>query len=67
MASRPSQWTELDSICVPTNRPGFKFHLNSLLAVRFLVSYLFFLSVVNSICKMGMVIFISQDSYKEQK
>lgn len=56
MASIPSLWTELDNIHMYTNRPGFKFHLNFLLAVGFLVSYLFFLSVGNSICKMGIVI-----------
>lgn len=63
IASRPSQWTELDNICVYTNRPGFKFHVNFLLAVGFLVSY--FLSVGNSICKMGMVIFTFQGSCKD--
>lgn len=49
-----------------TNRPGFKFHLNVLLAVGFLVSYLLILSISNSICKMGLVIFPFH-SCKDQK
>lgn len=36
--------------------------MSTLLAVRFLVSYLFFLSVGNSICKMGIVMFAFQDN-----
>ena len=61
-ASQPSRWTEQDNVCMYTNRPGFKFHRNFLLAVGFLVSY--FLSVGNSICKMGIVIYTFQDSCK---
>lgn len=64
IASRPSQ---LGNMYLYTNRPGFKFHLHFLLAVGFLVSYLFFLSISNSTCKMGIVISTFQDSCKDQE
>lgn len=66
LASRLSQWVELGNICMYTNRPGFKFNLNFLLAVGFLVSYLLFLGISNPICKMGIVIFPFH-SCKDQK
>lgn len=67
LTSRPSQWTELlQIICMYATDLVLNFS-NCLLAVEFLVSYLPFLTVGNSICKRRIVMFAFQGSSKDQK